>query len=227
MQTKTNLKIDWASHEAVKFACENWHYSKCLPAGSLVKVGIWEDEKFIGCVIFSRGATPNLGKPYGMTQLECCELTRIAIKNHKTPVSKIMMICIKFFKKRNPGIKLIVSFADPSQGHHGGVYQATNWIYTGKTPPAKFGLLNGKIIHPRTIQTMSLEKRKKLSYVLKEGKYRYLFPLDESTRKLVEVLRIKYPKRVEHESNAVSFHETEGGAVPTDALHIEVLYGQA
>jgi hypothetical protein len=33
MPVKPELKIDWASHEAAKYACENWHYSKCLPAG--------------------------------------------------------------------------------------------------------------------------------------------------------------------------------------------------
>ena len=49
MSQKPTLKIDWASHEAAKFACVNWHYSKCLPIGKLVKVGVWEDSKYIGC----------------------------------------------------------------------------------------------------------------------------------------------------------------------------------
>ncbi|MGV2431812.1 UNVERIFIED_CONTAM: protein Mom, partial [Pseudomonas aeruginosa] len=75
----------------------------------------------------------NLLKPYGLTQIQGCELTRIALKNHKTPVSKILSIAIKFLKKQNPKLKLIVSFADPEQGHHGGVYQATNWIYSGQS----------------------------------------------------------------------------------------------
>ncbi|WP_459208945.1 Mom family adenine methylcarbamoylation protein [Bacillus haynesii] len=51
-----DLKIAWATHKAAKFACENFHYSKCLLAGKLVKIGTWEDGKFIGVVIFSRGA---------------------------------------------------------------------------------------------------------------------------------------------------------------------------
>ncbi len=28
---------------------------------------------------------------------------------------------------------IIVSYADTSQNHHGYIYQATNWIYTGLT----------------------------------------------------------------------------------------------
>ena len=30
-----------------------------------------------------------------------------------------------------PKPQAIVSYADTSQGHHGYIYQATNWIYTG------------------------------------------------------------------------------------------------
>ena len=55
MQEKPKLKVDWATHEAAKHSCVNWHYSKCLPAGKLVKIGAWENSKFIGVVIFSRG----------------------------------------------------------------------------------------------------------------------------------------------------------------------------
>jgi len=96
--TKPRIRIDWATHEAAKYACVNWHYSKCLPVGKLVKVGAWENDKFIGVVVFGRGANKSLGEPYGCSQLECCELVRIAMTDHITPVSKIMMIAIKFLK---------------------------------------------------------------------------------------------------------------------------------
>ena len=75
---KVDLKVDWATHDAAKYACKNWHYSKCLPVGKLVKVGAWEKNQFIGVVLFGRGATPNLGKPYNLNQDECVELVRIA-----------------------------------------------------------------------------------------------------------------------------------------------------
>jgi hypothetical protein len=133
MNSKLEFKIDWASHESAKYACENWHYSKCLPVPPLVKIGVWENKKFIGCVIFSRGASSNLLKPYGLTQVQGCELTRIALNKHVTPVSRIISIAIKFLKKNSPELKLIISFADPNEGHHGGVYQATNWVYSGKS----------------------------------------------------------------------------------------------
>jgi hypothetical protein len=91
---KHELKIDWATHEAAKFACEKWHYSKSVPVPPLVKIGAWEDGKFIGVVIFSRGASSNLMSPYGLGQDEGCELTRIALTNHKTEVSRIVKLAI-------------------------------------------------------------------------------------------------------------------------------------
>lgn len=223
---KPTLKIDWATHEAAKYACETWHYSQCLPAGSLVKIGVWENDKFIGVVIFSRGATPNLCKPYNLTQLECCELTRIAMKQHVTPVSRVLAIAFKFFKQRTPNMRLVVSFADPSQQHHGGIYQATNWIYTGKSADAKFGLLGDKEIHPRTISTMSPAQRAKLKWVLKPGKHRYLMPLDEDMRKRVAHLSKPYPKRAGSvEANTSGFHSEMGGASPTSALQLKANHG--
>ncbi len=48
------LEIKPCSHKAAKFAVENWHYSHSMPAGKLVKYGVWEHGKFVGSIIFSR-----------------------------------------------------------------------------------------------------------------------------------------------------------------------------
>ena len=99
-QNKVELKLDWCSFEAAKYACQNWHYSECTPAGKLIKIGIWEDSKFIGVVIYSLGANSHIGSPYNLTNVQACELTRVALKNiHITPVSKILSISIKMLKK--------------------------------------------------------------------------------------------------------------------------------
>ena len=151
MQDKVNLRIDWASHQAAEYACKNFHYSKSIPVPPIVKVGAWENDKYIGCVLFSRGASSNLLKPYGLNQDQGCELTRVALTSHKTPVSRIMMLAIKFLKKKCPELKLIVSFADPQCGHHGGIYQATNWLYVGDTAKGKEYWHKGKRLHSRQV----------------------------------------------------------------------------
>ena len=201
---KHNLKIDWATHEAAKYACVNWHYSGCLPVGKLVKVGAWENGKFIGVVLFGRGATPNLGKPYNLNQTECVELVRIALTNHENAVSRIASLAIKFLKKTNANLRLIVSFADQSQGHHGGIYQAGNWVYNGQGNPAKFYRIKGKLTHPRSLGAKKLVQNidgaRKLdpnaTVVDVPGKHRYLMPLDAEMRERILPLAIQYPKRV-------------------------------
>jgi len=201
--SKADLRIDWATHKAAKYACENWHYSGCLPAGKLVKVGAWENSKYIGCVIFGRGATPNLGRPYNLGQDQCVELVRIALTDHSTPVSRIASLAIKVLRKSNPNLRLIVSFADQSQGHHGGIYQAGNWLYAGQGSPAKFYMIKGRLTHRRSIGakglTQNIDGAKKIdpnaTVVNVPGKHRYLMPLDNEMRERVLPLSKPYPKR--------------------------------
>lgn len=152
LSPKAELRIDWATHDATVFACRNWHYSKSVPAGSTIKIGAWENGKYIGVVIFSRGATPEIGSPYGLKQTEICELTRVALTKHITPVSRIMALAFKFLKRQAPGLRMVVSFADAAQGHHGGIYQATNWTYCGGAETHAYNV-NGRNVHPKTLHS--------------------------------------------------------------------------
>jgi len=190
---KPLLRIDWATHEAAKFACVNWHYSKSLPVSKVVKIGAWENDKFIGVVLFSWGANHNLSKPYGLAMIECCELVRIALTKHISPVSKIMAIAMNWLKKQSPGLRLVVSYADTAQGHHGGIYQATNWIYIGSILQASTAEFNGKIAHKRTFDSAGIK-----GYTLQPAKpkHKYLMPLDAAMREQIAPLAKPYPKRV-------------------------------
>jgi hypothetical protein len=189
---KPELRIDWATYEAAKYACEHWHYSGCLPLGKLVKVGVWEDSRFIGVVLFSRGASPYLLERYAITQYEGCELTRIALGRHKTPVSRIVKIALAFLKKACPGLKLVVSFADPEEGHHGGVYQAGNWIYTGRSNSTIEYFIRGKWRHVRGAY---YDKTENTPTRTREGKHRYLMPLEPELGAKLRPLAQAFPKR--------------------------------
>jgi hypothetical protein len=221
------LKIDWATHEAAKYACENWHYSKCMPAGKIVKIGVWEENKFIGVVLFSRGACNNLLTPYGLTTIEGCELTRIALNKHKNHVSKILSIAIKYLKKKCEGLKIIVSFADPRQNHHGGIYQATNWIYIGLS---QIGgtleyYINGKWTHHRSVGAkfgqagFKFAQKNNIKTRKPTKKHIYLMPLTDDIKTKILKLAKPYPKRVSSfDSEVVAFQAAEGSASLTDTL---------
>jgi hypothetical protein len=195
---KAKLKIDWATHQAAKYACLNWHYSKSVPVGKLVKVGAWENDKFIGVVIFSHGANKSIGSPYNLDLQSCCELTRVALTHHENDVSKILALAIQFLKKCCPKIKLIVSYADPEQGHVGTIYQATNWIYVGLNKGSHYllKLPNGKIVHPRTASMMFKSiKNLNLEKITVTKKHVYLMAIDQEIKKQVLLLKQDNPKR--------------------------------
>lgn len=226
---KTELKIDWATYEAAKYAVEHWHYSKTMVMPQSVKLGVWENNTFVGVVIFNRGACNDLGKAYGLKNTETCELVRVALKEHKSQVSRILSICMKFLKNKCPKLKLIVSFADPHEGHHGGIYQAGNWIYTGRSASSILYHYKGKRQHPRNLSEngyiMQFGKKKpcvKPSQCVKEkvaGKFRYLMPLDNEMKKRILPLSKPYPKRAESIAvDAPCIQQGEGSASLTSAL---------
>lgn len=220
---KSDLHIDWATHEAAKYACTNWHYSRSVPVPPLVKVGVWEQKKYIGCVIFSRGASSNLLKPYNLNQDQGCELTRVALSQHKAPVSRIVKLAVKFLKRSNPRLRLIVSFADPKYGHHGGIYQAGNWVFVGDTEPSKEFWKNGRRLHSRQVSEKGFNvqqgvKRKTVkpsecNVVQTPGKHRYLMPLDAEMRAQIAPLAKPYPKR---EKQATAGDQPERRRCDTD-----------
>lgn len=232
-----SLHLDWCSYEAAKYAVEHWHYSRCMPKSKLVKIGAWEDDRFIGTIIFGSGANSGLGNSYGLTQFETCELVRVALTNHKFAVSKIVSIAIMILRKEYPKLRLIVSFADPEHGHIGGIYQAMNWIYIGMTEPADEFIVNGKRWHGCALRSSfegrgivggtTLERAMRFDPDAKKikgsSKYRYLYPLDNDMRKQVEPLRKPYPKRGRGEiDNAPQSNEETGGASPTRPLLMTV-----
>ena len=198
---KPVLKLDWCSHEAATYAVMRWHYSKRMPMPPLLKIGVWEDSQFIGCVLFARGNTPTLGSQYGLTQYETCELVRVALTDHEVPVSRIGAIAIKMLKRSNPGLRLIVSFADPAHDHVGGIYQAMNWTYCGMSSPDKMYWYQGRWQHSREIRGGAFGQGRKLhdysglKTKVATGKYRYLYPLDAAMRAQIAPLAKPYPKR--------------------------------
>ena len=200
----TELRLDWCSYEASKFACETWHYSGCMPSGKTVKIGVWEDEEFIGTVIYTRGASPWLATPFdGVTSNEVAELARVALDDHETPASRILSISLKLLAENSPGIRIVVSFADPKPGHDGTLYQASNWIYTGRAESANDIQIGKEMYHERSVGnkygTTAVGKLKQLldkrpiRRVSRPNKYKYVYPLDDEIRPNLKGMAKPYP----------------------------------
>lgn len=240
MSSKPILKLDWCSHEAAKYAVEKWHYSGCVPNQKTVKIGVWEDGRFAGCVLFGDGANAGMFQPYGLTYKEGCELVRVALSKHRSPVSRIVRVALLFLNKACPGIRLVISFADPEQGHIGGIYQAGGWMYAGMTAPADEYLVAGKRMHGRALRSTRSTHRSKnvpaanvfewakkvldpnARQIPGSSKHRYLMPLDAEMRAKILPLAKPYPKRAGSADGGTPDNQSgRGGSIPTPALSLD------
>lgn len=203
------LLIAPCTTDAAKYAVMHWHYSRLMPVGRLVSFGVYEHDKFIGAVIFGRGASPHYGTAHGLDIYQVAELVRVALTDHEAPVTQIVAEAIRQLRTASPGLRMLISFADPMHDHHGGIYQAGNWIYTGTTAPAPLyrDPLTGKILHNRLVSSDGTKRQfgsvkparraDELERIVQPGKYRYMMPLDRAMRRQIEKLRQPPPRRID------------------------------
>jgi hypothetical protein len=203
----SGFRLDWASHAAARYACEAWHYSGRIPPGTAVRIGVWEHARFIGVVVFSRGPSSHLGSAVGLGVTQVCELSRIALDIHETPVTQIVSPALRMLREHCPGLRLVVSFADPAQGHVGKIYQAGNWLYLGRSAPSSaFVDPEGRVRHDRSISTSGFTSmfgetrlvppRETCTEIKLPGKLRYAMPLDKAMRRRLRLLSLPYPESV-------------------------------
>jgi len=229
---KPELRLDFCSHEAARLACRRWHYSKKIPVGKLVKVGVWEGGKFIGAIVFGDGLLGPTGTVYGgIDKFKIAEIVRIALREHEHEVSRMIRIAIKLLRKRCPGIELVVAFADRGENHHGGIYQASNFIYTGESEPGKMfrHKATGRILHNRAVsvngrrshfgKVRKVPRHDECEIIGSSRKHRYLLPLTPEMKKFIEKLRRPFPKRASSiVADALGDQPREAGSIPSGAL---------
>ncbi len=199
-------------------ALKRWYYRDTIPVGKLVKVGVWEDGEFSGVVTFGCGSSDALGKRFGLTPLQVCEMNRIALRpGHKCAVSRVINLAVsKFLRVQCPGIRLVLTFSDPEAGHHGGVYQGAGWIYIGKSAVDKRYLIGGEWHHSRSVRACGFTSRPGGSRVpcpkpsdasrieTIPGKHRYALPLDDEIRAAVMREAQKAPRPDQPKSSETS-----------------------
>lgn len=227
-----SLHLDWVNAKTARKACERWHYARKLPPMKGVYLGAWEDGIFTGIIAYTNSASIMLPKGFGLAYRQVVELARIALSSHRFQVSRLIAISSKMVRKKMPGLRLIVSFADTRQKHHGGVYQAAGWIYTGEGGAKTEYVIGGRVIHCRDYSAAKYgaaafgrqipRSRFEHAQIIKAPpKHRYLLPLDDGMRDLVSTMAKPYPKRARSIAvDASANHAEEGGSSPTRALHL-------
>ena len=185
----------------------NIHYAKRVP---LIRYsfGLFINDILKGVITYGNPPSPNVcvcicGEKY---KKEVLELNRLVlIENKKNYESILVGNSLKLLPKPS----IVISYADVNYSHHGYIYQATNFIYTGMGKPReKFIDKNGKDINERTLSAQYQKLKMPRSEYLKSnnitltkqlGKHRYVYIIgdkkDKKLRKKDFKLPIKpYPK---------------------------------
>lgn len=196
----TDLVVDACDRRAAEYAVRHWHYLGSMPSGKVVAFGVWADGRFAGAVLFGRGSTPKIGAALDLPQTQVCELVRVAFDRHAWPASQAVSSAVRLLRARQPGLRLVVSFADAGHGHRGGLYQAMNWTYLG--PMISWTLRVGADrVHPRTAVarwgTCSVAELRArgadVERVDLPAKHKYVLPLDRAMARVVRRLARPYP----------------------------------
>lgn len=191
------MRIARANTKAINYACKNFHYSKSVPA---VQYGynIYNDnDEWCGVILYGGGANNNMPKSFGKNAGEVLELVRVALNGKQETTSKAVAMSLKQLHKDNPLCQIVVSYADHRQKHLGTIYQATNWIYVGKTITSDTQYFyKGKWTHERTINAQKNKEQLKATLPKRENsnKFKYVFCFNKKERKEYLKIALPYPK---------------------------------
>lgn len=120
-------------HKIAKNWVETWHYSRRMPTGKNINYGVFADEELYAVIVYGIGVNPFQAKFLGVERvLEIKRMCRREPPRPDYPLSKFISITTKLARKEYP-CECIVAFADPEQGHEGGVYKASNFKLHGET----------------------------------------------------------------------------------------------
>ena len=179
---------------------KNKHYAKSIP-NIMQAFGLYNSLKELqGVCCFG---TPANNHNNHLGSFRMIELVRLVVNEglEKNICSFFISKCLKQLEKP----LAIISYADEGFGHHGFIYQATNWIYTGLGGGVDFYRdKNNRMIHSRIMSDLRLKHPSKtrneianeLNWKLEQGtfKHRYFYFIgnDKQKQEMRKELFMKY-----------------------------------
>ena len=180
------------------------HYLHSMPGGTQMTFGVFLEQCLLGALALGVGPFNAHRLVSGATHGDCICLTRLWLDDGlpKNSESRVLAVVLRSLV-RNTTLKFVVTYADPSAGHLGTIYQAGNWTYTGVSGPSVlYDLGDGVGRHSRTfghaLGTRSLRYLRRqgtrVSPIERPGKHRYLYFLDKAWSDKLNVPVRPYPK---------------------------------
>jgi hypothetical protein len=183
---------------------ERHHYLHSLPGGTCLAFGAFQGNRIMGVMTLGVGPKNAHALVEGAGPEDCLTLSRLWLSDElpRNSESRFIGVVLRSLRK-NTGLKFLVSYADPAQGHLGTIYQATGWVYTGLSEAMPlYDIGDGKARHSRSLShaygTHSLEHFSRhgvqVKLVPQQAKHRYLYFLDPAWRERLKGPALSYPR---------------------------------
>ena len=171
---------------------KNKHYAKRLPPISYAFAIYKDGFELVGVLTIGKPASNSLCEGVcGVEQKnKVYELNRLFMLNDqpRNLLSYFVSKCLKMLKEDD---LILVSYADTAMNHHGFIYQATNWLYTGKTK-SRTDKYTKEGKHSRHYKNEDESLRK-----FRSSKHRYIYFTGKSKKIYMQKLNYEikpYPK---------------------------------
>lgn len=187
-----NYRVELCTRKDIKEFIERWHYSKSINGLRIdFCFRLMNGDTMIGAMIYGKMAMANCWKKYAELEVDVIELRRLCCIDDtpKNTESYFIGKTLKWLRK-NTSIKRVVSYADPSFGHTGVIYKASNFQHIGYTSKGRVIKYGDKRYHDKCIRAnnngnlkpFALEIREALkngeaSYISTKPKVIYLYNL--------------------------------------------------
>jgi hypothetical protein len=186
----------------------NKHYAKRIPPITYA-FGIFDRTNCLqGVITFGTPVSSTLRNLWH-NQFKLMELNRLVVNEGLE--KNVLSFFLSTSLKRLPNPLVLVSYADSSQNHHGYIYQATNWIYTGLSIPFKdVAVMGMENMHHSTIEDLARGRENKMELLKKmfgdrlyridrPRKHRYFYLLGSKKEKremnsMFPYKKMPYPK---------------------------------
>jgi hypothetical protein len=187
----------------IKSLVTDRHYLHSMPAAPRRCYGVYLRDVLAGAAVFTSGPRHGYRLLSACRPQEVSVLARLWLSDElpKNSESRVIGILMRLLR-RDTDWKLILSYADPSAGHTGTIYQASGWAYLGMTQPGNAVIVSGERIHSRTCGSRfgsgSIRHLRATGVpAVREpepGKHRYVYFLDRSWMWRLRGKALPYPK---------------------------------
>lgn len=184
------------------------HYTQSLTKGRLC-FGLFRLSALVGAAVFGqpsgRGVAASLWR--GGNERNTLELLRLFVADGtgRNAESWFLARCNKAIP---PEVEMLVAYSAPAAGHYGGCYQASNWLYLGRTNTGQsyyYTDSDGNYVNKRipwqygrrrglTVTENDAAQILNLTRHEEEQKFVYVYPRSKEARRSLRRAVLPYPK---------------------------------